>query len=394
MLDQTHDLSGQQLYRFEKLYEAPAFVKNADITTLCGESLPPDNYADPVNHLFPCHTPAATWASTAFFLEKKSQLNRKDVPIIETRLKQFATYHQISQAIDKLHEKVAAVNTGDSLTKLSDDDFALVVTTNNSKYRDYPLRNSSEVKKAADYLAKYRDVFPYPVRRDFADRVLQKAAAFGAELGEQHDYITRQAGYGACATKTAVAMLRERVSASQNGPGELSDAQKEMLKLAQLLERKPSKLREPGMRVKLAHVVDDFDRNTKLNRSYGSRLQRPEDVLFELTQEKMAAAAAEHCSTITGNIYKLADIERINIATAREVLGDDFVAAVSNGRFVDSEKAAAIIPTMDRGSAELFDKMMAEIGAMPLAKEASSRQSGLSRSYLMTLAEDHKKARA
>jgi hypothetical protein len=394
-MDQTRDLSGQQLHRFATLYEAPDFVKKADVGALCGDpDMPSDVYGDPVHRIFPCHSQAATWASAAFFLTKRADLKPKDAEIIDQRIQRFAEYHGITRTINALRQKVAS-NVKNPLTDLSDEDFALVFVEGNDKRRHYPLRNAQEVKAAADYLMKHRDSFPYQLRRDFADKVLQKAAAYGVNLGEQTSYIERQAGYGACSTKVAVNMLKDRVRAAQKGPGQMTEMQQELLKLANMFERYPSKLREPGIRVKLAAVVDAYDRATGLNNSYGEWLQRPEDVLFELTNEKMASVVKDYCATITGNIYKLADLERIRTDDVRNYVGDDFADAVAGrDNYIDSEKAAAVIPTMDRGAAELFDQLMRELGIHPIAKEASADYLGLSRDYLRYLANDFDKSKA
>ena len=389
-MDQTRDLSGQQFYRLTRLFPPPEFVKKADISALCGDAdMAPDAYGDPIHRMYPCHTQAATWTSMAFFLDKKAELKPKDAEIVEQRIIRFADYHGIPNAVEELQKKVASFTKEGEVT-LSDEDFALVFTEGTDKQRHFPLRNAKEVKTAAAYLHKHRDYFPFVLRRDFADRVLQKAAQFGASLSDNNDYIERQAGHGACATKVAVEMLRDRVKAAQKGPGPFNDLQKQLLVLADMFEQHPSKLREPGVRVKLATVVDDYDRATGIYREYGERLVRPEDVLFEMTREKMASVVNEHCSTTTGNIYKLADVEKLSIDDVRDNLGNELADALKSvGMFVDSEKAAEIIPTMDRGLAEMFDQLMASRGIRPTAKEASAESLGLSHQHLRELAEFH-----
>ena len=389
-MDQTRDLSGQQFFRLTRLYPPPEFVKKADVTALCGDAdMAPDAYGDPIHRMYPCHSQAATWTSMAFFLDKKAELKPKDAEVIEQRITRFADYHGIPNAIQQLQKQASSL-TKEGEVILSDEDFAIVFTEGTEKQRHFPLRNTKEVKTAAAYLYKHRDYFPYNLRRDFADRVLQKSGQYRAGLGEHGDYIERQAGYGACSTKVAVDMLRDRVKAAQKGPGPFSDIQKQLSVLADMFEQHPSKLREPGIRVKLAGIVDDYDRSTGLCHDYGERLPRAEDVLFELTREKMASVIREHCSTTTGNIYKLADMERLPIAAVRDNLGNDLADALKSvGNFVDSEKAAEIIPTMDRGLAETFDQLMMSRGIRPMAKEASAESMGLSHSYLRELAADH-----
>lgn len=393
-MDQTRDLSGREQYRLSQLLDAPEFVKQAEGLDLCGDdSLNVEVFADPVRRLYPCHTPAATWASTAFFLDKRASFSPRDAAFVEGRLRHYANYHAINHSINQLYEKFAASKTLPEEV-LNDDDYALVASggdKHNITIRRYPMRNSAEVKAAAVYLHTHRDHFLFALRRDWADKVLQKAAAFGVDLGEHADYIERQSGNGYCTAKVASDMLKDRVNASRKGPGALSEIQGEMLKLAGMLETHPSRIHEPGMRVKLAGVVDDFDRSTGLWRQYGDKMQRVEDVLFELTAEKIASAAKEHISTTTGSLYHLADLEKLSWDQVNNYLGDDFANAVSSNGKVDIEKAAAIVPTLDRGMAQLFDQMMTAAGYEPAAKEAGAGY-GLSRDYLLHMAADYRRA--
>jgi len=390
-MDQTLDLSGRERYRLSQLLDAPEFVKQAEAADLCGgEDLPPEVYADPVHRLYPCHTPSATWASTAFFLDKRASFASRDAAFVEDRLNYYAKYHGITHVITQLYEKFAASKTLPEEV-LSDDDYALVVNRSGEQLRRYPLRNSSEVKAAAAYLHTHRDHFPFAMRRDWSDKVLQKAAVFGVNLGEHNDYVERQAGNGYCTAKVAIDLMKDRVNASRKGPGPLSELQIEMLKLSSMLEKNPSRIHEPGMRVKLASVIDDFDRSTGIWREYGDKLQRVEETLFELTNEKMASAVKEHISTATGSIYHTADLEKLSRSQINSYLGDDFAGAISTNGKVDIEKAAAIVPTLDLGIAHLFDQMMEAAGLQPAAKEAGDGY-GFSRDYLLHMADDYRKA--
>ncbi len=267
-----------------------------------------------------------------------------------------------------------------------------MLETDGEKIRRYPLRNSAEVKTAAAYLHAHRDNWPYRIRQAWADKIFHKAAEHATDLGEHADYIERQAGYGACTAKEAAGMLRDRVNAARKGPGPLSELQSELVKLALSVEDHPAQIHAAGTLVKLAEVVDAFDRDTGLHRQYGEGLRRPEDILFELTGEKMASVVKEHVPTTTGNIYLLADLEKLSADHIRLYMGGDFADAVlkRNGR-VDTEKAAEVIPTLDRSLADMFDGMMSAAGLQPAAKEAGAPV-GFSRDYLLAMAEDYRRS--
>jgi hypothetical protein len=67
-------------------------------------------------------------------------------------------------------------------------------------------------------------------------------------------------------------------------------------------------------------------------------------------------------------------------------MGDDFVDAVSaGGVYVDRDKLAAIVPTLDRGMAATFDRLMLEKSAAPVATNAAA-ESLLSEARLYELA--------
>jgi hypothetical protein len=225
-MDQARDVSGQQLYRLTRLYGPPEFVKKASVGEMCGaEDLPPHVFGDPRRRLFPCHTAAACWTSAAFFLDKQAEF-RGDAPLIWDRIVHCAKVFGVDKLLGELREKVAA-NVPSSEQELSDDDFALVRRhPDGTSFRRYPLRNAEEVKSAAAYLEQHRDSFRFEERRDFADRVLQKSAQMGVNLGGRDEFLTKQAGHGCCSAKSAAEMLLNRFHASRQGPGAVTEVQK------------------------------------------------------------------------------------------------------------------------------------------------------------------------
>lgn len=374
-MDQSRDLSGREFYRLTRVYTAPEFVKQAVATDLSGTAeLPAEVYGDPRYRLFPCHNAAATWASMAFFTDKRASFKQADAQLIEERILRMARIHNIEKPIAQIKE--AAVRSRPvPEDSLPDEDFALVWQAGGKAERHYPLRNAGEVKTAGQYLYKHRDTFPFEIRREFADRVLDKAASLGAALGQElQDYLTKQAGYGACSTEDAVNLIYDRVQAARKGPGRLSELQVEMLKFAAMIGKSPARFRAAGTRCKVAAVVDQFDREQGLTKDYGPDFPRVEDVLFAITREKAAAITAEHCETVTGSIYSLADLERIKLAEIADYFGDDFAANMtSDGIRVDSEKAAQFIGTLPRRDAQGLEKFLDDNGLRPVAKTAAAR---------------------
>jgi hypothetical protein len=89
-------------------------------------------------------------------------------------------------------------------------------------------------------------------------------------------------------------------------------------------------------------------------------------------------------------IYKAADLERVKLDAIADVMGEDFAQAISaGGLFVDQTKMAEIIPTLPRGDAELFDRMLYSMGIHPVVKEAAHEKGGFYTAELQALAQLH-----
>jgi hypothetical protein len=394
MSDQARDTSGRELYRLIQIYPPPPFVKDASAAELCGSTdLPAHVYADPRHRLYPCHTPAATWTSHCFFLEKKSDYRPDDARAIADRLTYYGKYHNILAAMGETEKQAAQHRRQQPIESLPDDDFAFVFQDSGVAERHCPLRNGNEVVKAAEYLLRWRDSFPYELRRDAAERIMHKAASLGVSFADHslEDFLEKQAGYGVCTAKDLATLLVDRVQASRAGPGPLSQVQGELLKMAKLCVEKPSQVREPGTLAKVASIVDQFDRQYGLYHHYGPDFPRIEDVLFGITREKMASVANTHCATITGSLYNLADLERLKMRDVSDAMGSALASALSSdGVHLDSEKMAAVIPTLPRGDAELFDRLMDDLGIMPIAREKAAHAVRMSRDYLQEMADGYR----
>jgi hypothetical protein len=371
--DQSTDLNGQDIHRILSLYGAPAFVKQASGEAVCGdETLPPHMFADISRRRWPCHSAPATWMSAAFFYEKKAELPAVDAAMYENRLLNSADFFGVKGEIDTLREKIAEAQTYDE-AQLPDSTFAIVMDYDDGrKERHYPMRNAVEVKKASDYLLKYRDHFRFDDRRRIADKLLEKAAAFGANIADHREALEKMSGLGACSSKEATDLIRKRTTivpyTEENAP-----ICGQMEKLAQMIEESPGKIQHHSTLTTIASVVDQFDREHNLVRDYGKGLDRPEDVLFGVTQKVAADISDMLVGTLTGNYYKKADLERVPVTSLRDALGEDFVGEVSTaGAWVDPEKLAEIAPTLPLSDAETFDAVMIEAGISPYAVKSAS----------------------
>jgi hypothetical protein len=374
VIDQTLDHNGQSIYRIISSFGAPDFVKLASQVDLCGEeNTPPHLFADMTRRKFPCHSPAATWMSAAFFHEKRSEYAPLLAESIATKINESARFFKIGNDVQALIDKITKAAETDE-TKLPDDTFAMVFDdVTGAKERRLPLRNAGEVKAAAQWLCKYRDDLPFESRRQIADKIMSKAVKFGADIQEQRDAMEKMAGLGACSAKDAVALINTRINIKghTHRPSEL---QQEMQKLATVISTNPEQMRHFGMLTKLASIIDLFDRTNGLQHKYDTLLARPEDVLFGVT-EKVAAELSDELigNTLTGNYYKRADLQRLPVNVFGDSLGENFIDAVSTANaWLDTEKLARIIPTLPLNDAELFDAVVAENGVPPFAMKSAA----------------------
>lgn len=366
-------------------------VKQASQERLCGlpETQERHLYAEPLQKLYPIHTAPATWLSTLFFADKRANFDAATVEQIEANLNKAASWFGIKAQTDVLKEKVAA-SAQDELNMLADDDFALVWRYDDGSWeRHLPLRNGTEVKFAAYYLNRFRDEFVFADRYQIASRIMQKVAAYGALLDDSGP-IEQMAGLGYCAASTAAELLEDRAVRVQRKHPDLGA---ELVKTAALVRAKSVEPRQAGIMleqgtlVKLAATVDELDRFTGLRKIYDEGgLPRPEEVLFQVTEKVARAFSEAHIPMTTGNVYAAGDMEKLALEDVRNWMGDEFADAVSAGDlYVDGEKLAEILPTLDRGMATMFDRLMHTIQVEPAVREKQASNL-LSRESLFALA--------
>lgn len=386
VLDHTQDVSGRDIHRLTALYPPPAFVKDASHERLNGdpETLPTHVYAYPKDKLYPCHSAPATWTSTLFYLDKAAHFNPDEREMIEAALEKAAAFFGIAGDIAALRERVAA-NVGDDLTKLANDQFAIVWEYEDKAVeRHWPLRNAAEVKFAAMHFVKHRDDFEFDDRFKIANKILDKAMEYGAGLEGNDDVLTKAAGRGACSARDVATFLDKR---AQLVAIRHPDLGAELTKLAGLIRENPAQARGHDKLVKLASILDGADRMANLVPEYAQGLTRPEDVLFQVTEKQARDFVRANVETTTGNVYALDELEKASVDSIREWMGDDFADAVTAGDvFVDGQKLASILPTLDRGAAGTFDRCMAQLSIQPIATQKAASENLLSQERLFALA--------
>lgn len=375
VLDPTLDTNGVELHRLAKLYDLPDFVKKADMAaTLQPKDLPPVAYGDPRSNQWPLHTKAATFLSALYFAENGNAYHRKEAAMVQQRLDAAVDHWGLAGEVTTMRQKHAAYHQ-DLDSQLPDSDYAYVwASDDGQKHRHLRMKNAAEVKAAADWLARYVDALPYSDRNVIAGKILQKAAAYGATLGdsEMEIFVERQAGRGVCNPDDVVRMVRNRAKLATD-----ATLRHGFEKLAHTIETKGMLALRPDNLVKLAETIDQLDRLCKLAGKYTDLIKRPEDVLFSCTYKEAKDAVGDAVPLVTGRVFDKKAFSRIRLNDLQDMMGQELANEVAEGLNVNTEKLAELAPTFPRPDAEAFESILADMGIPPLYAKAANDRWGL-----------------
>ena len=375
VLDHVSDVNGAELCRLAQLHDFPDFVKSADVnvTRNPGE-LPESVYAAPSIKAYPCHTPASTYLSALFFQEKAAEQHPRDAAQIRQRLDGMVNYWGIKAAVDQMRDEWTKQSKV-AEDALPDSDFAFVWKNEDGTVdRHLRMSNAMETKVAAEWLYEHRDELVYADRRTMADKITEKAAQYGASLGDHDTFIERQAGRGVCEPAAVVRMIRGRAKLAND-----QVSRDQINKLADTVETTPQFALDPGNLTKLAETVDTIDHSLRLVGKYTEALPRPEDVIFSAVFKEAKASINRSCSMTSGTVYDSGDFANLDLQSVKAAFGDAFANEVQSGLGVDPEKCAAIAATLPLPDAELFDSVAQAAGINPLPVKSASDASNPSR---------------
>ena len=377
VLDQSADKSHKQFHQYAKLYGLPEFVKSASVdeTGLFDhlsepQSLPASCYADIREpYQFPIHTKAAAYLSWVYYLNNDDQIDTKSAAFIRARLDKAAAYWEIRNEVDRLQAKHTEVNKVGSEI-LPDSDYALVyVESDGTKVRELPIRNTVEVKVAAEWFINHRDHYDFANRQSIAKKIITQAEKLGADLGVVDDAMQKQAGFGFCTPKQAAELVRTRMYSANV----TTEVREKLAALSRGVERGSAGTMDHDTLSNLALTVDTIDRAYGVK--YSEAHPRPEDTLFQVTYKEAEDLESQLCNTVSGKVYDRRDFAKISLNEVRDRFGDDLAKAVSTGMRLDSEKLADIVATMPRDDASLFENLALECGVHPVGKVAAEQYS-------------------
>lgn len=367
MLDPTADKAKTELTKIASRYDFPGFVRNADLdATMDPGQIAVTAYADPTQKKYACHTAAATWLSAAYFHEKSAEYHPKQRERICERFERFADYFGIRPEYDKLVKRAEALRGADTLP---DSSYAYVWQSKDGvKERYYPMTNTLEVKVAAEWLRDNQDRIPFSDRNVIGNKIVEKAARYGAALGESlTDFVEKQAGRGIPDPDELYAMLERRAMLAKT-----QQHREAIAKLASAVKAAPRLTLQQNELVKLAATIDMVDYAIGLKGKYTETLPRPEDVIFKVTYTKAAADHGRLCALTTGNVYEKDQFSKLAREDVINLFGNDFADEVCTGLDVDPEKIAGLAHTLPRPDAELLEQLLSESGQQPQLNKSAA----------------------
>jgi len=258
MLDQFNDSNKSGIFALSKVLDFPEFVKEAHIDPDERASLPTRAFADTVNRMFPVHTRAHTWLSAGYFSKYADQ-----DPGIQKTLDDACKSWGIEPPA--MREPVAKEAR---------------YTIN---YPD-PCNHSSAINNADDLIKVAEDIrahgrYPLSVRMSVARQVLRAPEDLQINLPRGPE-LHKIAGYGVGLESAALATLRQRELMSEKSWPACVRGFKEAAEYTRAVAVKG--VLSPEFTIKLAGMVDAFDRFSQAHTRYNQAFQAPER-LFECT---------------------------------------------------------------------------------------------------------------
>lgn len=355
----------RELYALFQQHAAPAYVKRAGYTADLPDGT--DNqFADADNRRFPMQDKSATWTSACIFFNKYAA-DGLNAGVIRERLLQQARLFGILADVAGLEKQAATTDPA----ALPDDLFGYV----QGNERRLPLRNTQEVGAAITWLAKHASQMSLPVRQDIADRLLTRAADLQLILtAEAQDQLEKTAGHGTRNSHDLSQLLLSRAdAAAERRQPALRD---EFFKLAQAVQADPQLSRDNQFVQQVQAVVDRADQQLHITAHYGYGVLPPEDYLYGITKRALQQEQDQFVPLANGSVYHKTALAKVRLADIREQLGDEIAETLTNeGLFLDMTKLSYALPALSRTDADLFDRLVRQLGEAPAMKQAAAPES-------------------
>lgn len=326
----------------------PDYVKDAGSDDLFGgPGAPCLHWGEPRLRLYPIHTPAAVWASSAKFAEARHDLGPVAALAVKQRIKEAARWFGVADD--------AAAAARDAEAALAADE---------AEARRARALDPAVFKSAGAEWSRGAGAAPPEERKSAALEWIEIASArpeiavpgpVAASARVAPTVPGRDAARGVAARAALAASL---------GWDKVASIMRNMADdCARLADD------DHAGRDRLINVVDEVDR--ALARNVGERPFPLAETLFYDADTK--DASAEFVTLRDGSVYALENVVRTKAAAVRECVGDQLASAVGAGLFWDAGRLLSGAAALSRDDTALFKMALAAQGARP-DREARSRR--------------------
>lgn len=362
MFDQAADHSLSLQTKLIHAYDAPAYVKTASHVEKIGhDSLASVAFVGS-NRTLPVHTKAATWMSAAF-LGHNAPLScdfSNDPTFI--KLADAANRWGIWPDVHALWEQQF------SAKEPKEPVYALEFSENGQTKRAFPIRNVTELQKAAALCEENFKTLPVRNAKKMASTLLAQSHAFEIEL-DNEEFLQRLSGNAVFDASDFADQCEKRAGHLRRKSPETADS---LVTLAKRAGALATDLEARDAAIELLAAVDntfelDYAKYTELT---------PAALLQSHYTYKQAASALRDLVPLQNGVVFTSDtLHCLSVADYRDIFGDDFVkeaADILHPDRLDTNTLAAMVATLPRpDAAQLTDAIVAR-GGQPLEVSPSA----------------------
>ena len=340
--DQQSDYSGKELYGMLSGVELPEYVKTAELEDSYElRSLPKTAFADPERGIYPINTPARTYVSNAYFINKKAAISKLYgegyASQLESKIAEAADIFGISEDLQDYNRSLN-VKLASGYDERYMVDFH--VEGMPAPVQLYPVKTAADLSESAEAFTKNIGNFPFDVRIKSAENFLKAARELGVD--ELPDLLAKYAGLYYPNLSNVEHELWRR---STKLAGEVNK------QVYQALIKDAANMTSVDEVMKIAETCFHIENMEGLyeKRAAAQLLGDPVDFFF--TDPVTKVASDLNYVEVHGDKYRMEDLTKVSKDKYEEAFGDCGIDPTS------PEKIADILPTMPRSDVKLFEEL-------------------------------------
>jgi hypothetical protein len=339
--EQSSDFSGAEIYNFLKSASSvPDYVQDApvdDSETL--QTLPKEAFADSGRKTYPINTPARTFVSNVYFVQKRAGLEKLHgkgyVERLEAKIKQAADIFGISPDLVAYSAELNQKQASDYQLK-----YASATDLDGTVLELFPYKTAADLTLAAQQFATNTQSFPMVARAKIAEDLVKASKEMG--IDEIPDLVAKYASMCFSTPEIVKAELRRRQP-------RLKTAEAKDLYLGEL-SKLASQIDSNEDVMKIAEVCFYTEKNQGLwdHPDTARFLGDPVDRFFTITAEKVAQLT--DVIEAGGQNYRVTDLQKVSAEHYRQAFGIEVDP-------MDKQALADLMPTMPRSDVALLREL-------------------------------------